>query len=121
MARFKPTAPFNVPMKILIPTYQTTKGVRTPVYPEPAALSDDEFLFFGSVRSFVGSITTENDLNVSQNTIYIDTWYRPDIRSNCRIYLCETEDTYEVVGDPEDIEMRHQYLRIRAQRIGGAA
>lgn len=121
MARFKPTAPFSTPMKILIPSYQTTKGVRTPVYPEPDDLPDATFLFFGNVRSFLGSITTENDLSVSENTAYIDTWYRPDIRSNCRVYFCETGDVYEVIGEPEDIEMRHQYLRIRTRKIGGAA
>ena len=121
MARFKPLAPFNVPMKVLIPTYATVKGVRQQTFADPASLADETYLFFGSFRSFVGSITTENDLAVTMNTAYVETWFRPDIKSNCRIYLCDTGDTYEVVGDPEDIELRHQYLKIRVQKIGGAA
>ena len=120
MARFKPITPFNVPMKVLIPTYTTVKGVRQPVYPAPGTL-DNSYLFYGSVRSFVGSISSENELSVSKNTANIDTWFRPDIRSNCKIYMCDSGDTYEIVGDPEDIEMRHQYLRIRVQKTGGAA
>lgn len=120
MARFKPTTPFNVPMKVLIPTYSTVKGTRQQSFADPVTLSDD-YLFYGSFRSFVGSITTENDLSVTLNTAYVETWYRPDIKSNCRIYLCDSGDVYEVVGDPENIELRHQYLKIRVQKIGGAA
>ena len=114
---FKAFAPFNVPMKLLIPTYEVVKGNRQKAFPDP----DDGILIYGSFRSFVGAETTENDLSVVSRTAYIDTWYRPDIKANCRLYMIETGDTYEIVGDPENIYMRNQWLKIRVQKIGGGA
>ena len=38
-----------------------------------------------------------------------------------RIYICETGQAYDVLGDPEDIEMRHQYLQIKVRKVGGKA
>ena len=118
MARdFKPFTPFNVPMILLIPTYKTVKGTRTKVFPDPK----DGIVINGSFRSFVGSEQSSNDLEVVSRTAYVDTWYRPDIKANCRLVICETGDVYEIVGDPEDIALRHQWLKIRVQKIGGAA
>lgn len=118
MARdFKPYTPFNVAMKLLVPAYSTVKGVRVKTFPEP----ENAPFVFGSFRSFVGAETTENDLEVVSRTAYIDTWYRPDIKANCRLYICDTGDTYEVIGDPENIALRNQWLKIRVQKIGGGA
>lgn len=120
MSRYKPAAPFVTPIYILNPTYQTVKGVKKPVYPDPVGLSDDE-LIFGTFKSYGGTDTQSNDLVVVQKTGYIDTWYRSDITSSTRLYVTDTQDTYEVLGDPEDISLRHQFLKIRVRKIGGAA
>lgn len=117
---YSPATPFATPMYILNPTYTTAKGVRKPSYPDPQKIRDDEHLIFGTFRSYGGTDTTQNDITVVEKTGYIDTWYRPDIKSNTRIYIVGTDDTYEVLGDPEDISMRHQYLKIRVRKIGGA-
>lgn len=120
MSRFRPAAPFATPMYILNPTYKTSKGVRNEVYPEVKDLTDDQ-LIFGTFRSYGGTDTQSNNLTVVEKTGYIDTWYRDDIKSNTRLYIITTQDAYEILGDPEDIEMRHQYMKIRVRKIGGAA
>ena len=109
-------------MYLLNPSYSTVKGVRVETYPDadPSKLGDNN-LIFGTFRSYGGTDTQANDLSVVEKTGYIDTWYRSDIRSNTRIYVVETQDIYEVLGDPEDISMRHQYMKIRVRKIGGAA
>lgn len=120
MSRFKPAAPFVTPIYILSPSYQNVKGVRKKVWPDPSTLGDDD-LIFGTFRSFGGSDTTQNDVYTVEATGYIDTWYRPDITSDCKLYLVPTGESYEVLGEPENIEMRNQYMKIRVRRIGGAA
>ena len=116
MARnFKASAPFNVPMKILIPTSERVQGVVKKSFTNP----DDSDLFFGSFRTFGGTESTENGVYTLIDTATIDTWYRPDIKADCRIYLCETEQTYEIISDPEDIGMRHQYLQFKVRKVGG--
>lgn len=118
MARsYKPNVPFNVPMKLLTPSTVKVKGVNKKVFPSP----DGAPLIKGSFRTYGGTETVVNDVFTVIDTATVETWYRPDIKANSRIYLCDTEETFEVIGRPENIEMRNQYLKFRVQRVGGEA
>ena len=118
MARgYKPTMPFNVPMKLLIPTETVVTGTTKKTFSDP----ESSELFFGSFRTFGGTENVQNGVYTLINTATIDTWYRPDIKANCRVYLCDTEQTYEIVADPEDINMMHQFLQFKVKKIGGKA
>lgn len=122
MARsYKPSAPFNVAMKILIPvSSEYVSGTLKKVYPDPEDVSDD-LMFYGSFKTFGGTENIQNNMYTLINTAVIETWYRPDIKANCRIYICETAEIYELAGDPEDISMRHQYLKFKVRKVGGKA
>lgn len=116
MARsYRPSAPFNVPMKLLKPSGDRVLGVLDKSFSTPA----DSELIFGSFRTFGGTENTRNDVYTIIDTGVVDTWYRPDIKADCRIYLCETEQTYEIVSDPEDIDFRHQYMQFKVKKVGG--
>ena len=117
MAGFKPSVPFSVPLMLLIPTYSSDYGVQTKVYPAP----DKGVLIFGSLRTFGGTERESNGLFTVYNTATVETWYRPDIKSNCRLYVCETGETFEILGEPENIEMRNQYLKLKVQQLKGGA
>lgn len=117
MARFRASAPFTTPMKLLIPTYRSVKGVPTKTFPSV----DNGELIFGSFRTFGGTETVENDLLLVQATGYIDTWYRPDIKSDCRVYIIPTGQLYEILGEPENISLRNQYIKMRVQMLKGGA
>lgn len=114
-SRYVPVMPFSVAMKLLIPTTTKVKGVEKRTYPSPADVSQT---FNGSFRTFGGSEGFENDIYTVVDTATIDCWYDPNIKSDCRVYVCDTGRTYEVLGSPEDINMRHQYMRIRVRAIG---
>ena len=120
MARaFKPIMPFSVPMKLLIPSTGKAHGTTTKTFPDPA---DEKVpLIYGSFRTFGGTENMENGLYTVFDTATIDTWYRPDITSDCRLYICQTGETYEIKGTPENIDMRNQYMQIKVQKIGGKA
>ena len=96
MAVYKPSAPFNVPLLLLVPTSETVLGVEKKTFPAP----QDGVLFYGSFRTFGG---TEKDVNGAyslENTAVIETWYRPDIKADCRIKVLSTGDIYEIIGKP---------------------
>ncbi len=114
---YKPSSPFSVPMKLLIPTVSKSKGVSKKTYPDP---SEVEEVFFGSFRTFGGSESFENNLLTVIDTAQVETWYRPDITSDCRIYLCDTGEEWDVISRPENIAMRNQYLQFKVQKVGGA-
>lgn len=116
MARnFKPKLPFNVPMKLLKPISVKEYGVSKKGYSSP----EDSELIFGSFRKFNGTETFKDDVYTIVDTAVIDTWFRPDIKADCKIYLPEIDKTYEIISDPEDIDMRHQYLQFKVQKSGG--
>lgn len=115
MARgYQPATPFITPMRLLIPAERYVKGVRKFDYPDP----DTAPMIYGSFRSFGGTEQTVNGVYTIVDTAVIDTWYRPDIQANCRVCLCETEECYEVIGTPENISMRNQFLRFRVRKVG---
>lgn len=117
MARnYKPSAPFNVAMKLLVPVTTTEYGAGKKTFPAPSDVTE---VFFGSFRTFGGTENIKDDVYTIVNTAVVDTWYRPDIKADCQIYLCETGQTYDIISDPEDIGFRHQYLQFKVQKIGG--
>ena len=118
MARhFKPTQPFNVAMKILTPTSDVVKGVTKKTYSDP----DESELFFGSFKTFGGTENFSNEIYTIFNTATINTWYNPHITTDCIIYICETGEEYDVISEPENINMRHQYMQFKVQKVGGKA
>lgn len=117
---YKQKAPYNVPMKILIPAWKMVNGVRKKVFPSVDDASDD-LIFFGSFRTFGGTETNANGVYSVEKTATIETWFRPDIQSDCRIALLESKDIYEIQGDPENIDMRNRILVLKVKAIGGRA
>lgn len=116
MARKYKPGPFDVAMKLLIPTSSVVKGVTKKVYPDP---QDVTTVFYGSLRTYGGTENMSNNVYTVYDTAIVDTWYRPDIKSDCRIYLCETEEIWDVISRPENIDMRHQYMQFKLQKVGG--
>lgn len=117
MARsYKPAAPFTTPMLLYVPTAARVKGVNVKTYPVEGEL------IYGSFRTFGGTEVERDGIYVTRDTAVIDTWYRPDIAAECRIVLADdTSQVYEIIGKPEDIEMRHQFMQFRVEQLGGGA
>lgn len=117
MASFKIASPLNVPLMLLIPTYSDSYGVDVKTYPA----IDKGILIFGNFRTFGGTERNVNNLYSIENTATVETWYRPDIKSNCRIGLPDTGEVYEILGEPENIGMRNQYIRLKLLQVKGGA
>lgn len=117
MAEYKASTPFHVPVYLLIPSYETIKGVRVKIFPKPTEAD----IIFGSFKTFGGTDTTKNEVYSVEDTATVETWYRPDIKSDCRVLLADTNNTYEIVGEPENINMRNQYLKFKVRGIKGGA
>ena len=86
------------------------------VYPDPETVTD---VFFGSFRTFGGTENFSNEIYMIYHTATIDTWYNPEIKADCQIYICETGEIYNVISDPENISMRHQYIQFKVEKVGG--
>lgn len=111
---YRPTEPFTVPMFLFVPTTTTVKGSAKKTYP---AQGEQIFCRF---RTFGGTETTVNGVLTVENTAVVETWFRPDIKADCQF-----EDIngvrYEILGTPENINQRNQYLKFKIRVIRGGA
>lgn len=113
MAEYKPSL-FNVPMFLFIPQYVTAKGSTKKVYPETGEL------IYCSFKTYGGTETAINGVYAVEDTASIETWFRPDITSEC--ILCTAEGAkYEIINTPENINMRNQWLKCKVRRVKGGA
>lgn len=113
MSNFTPSLPFNVPFHLLIPDYKTVKGVSTKTFEK------SEKPYFCSFRTFGGTEKNVNGVLVVEDTATIETWFTPEIKSDCNIEVDGQQ--YEILGTPENINKRNQYLvfKVRAVKGGG--
>lgn len=128
MSNYRPNIENPIPLVLLVPTYQTSYGVDKATYPtvEDALNEKDEKdncinLFFGSFKSYGG---TERDVNgkyLIEDTANIVTCFRPDIKSNCRVAVAQTNAIYEIINEPENVNMRNQFLKFKVRRYKGGS
>lgn len=115
MSDFKPNFPFATPVELLIPTYTTVKGVPTKTFPAHGIRLNVSWKTYG------GTEQTNNDLFTVLDTATVETWYRPDIKSDCRVKLWSTCQVYEIVGNPENINQRNQFSRFKVRAVESGA
>lgn len=101
-------------MFVLIPATVTIKGSTKKVYPEHGEL------IYCTFRTFGGTETKDNGLLIVEDTAVIETWYRDDITSDCLVKDVNGK-TYEILGTPENINMRNQILRFKIRSVRGGA
>ena len=116
-----------IPLVLLTPTYKNVSGVNKPIYPtiqEALNVKDEKGnrlnLFFGSFKKYGGTERDVNGVYSIEDTANIETMYRPDIKANCRIAR-EDGATYDIIGEPENINMRNQFLKFKVRRVKGGA
>lgn len=113
MADYKPSMPFNVTAFLFVPITKTVKGVTKKTYPK------DGEKFFCSFRTFGGTERVNNDMLIVENTAIVETWFNPKIKSDCRVRVGELD--YEILGTPENINMRNQYMKFKIRAVKGGA
>ena len=117
MAQFQPSLPYSTTLIVLKPTYTKVAGVRTKTLPDLA----DGFTINASYKTYGGTEKNVDGLYSIIDTAVIETWYRPDITSDCVIVIANTGAQYEILGEPENINRRNQFLRFKVQRVKGGA
>ena len=117
MAEYRPSMPFTTALIVLKPTYEKVAGVRSAVPPD----LDKGFQIFASFKSYGGTETTVDGVYSIVDTVDVETWYRPDITSDCVIVLAATGARYRLMNQPENINNRNQFLKFKIERIKGGA
>lgn len=115
MASFRPSVPFSTALIVLKPTISMVAGVPHKTLPD----LDKGFQIFCSFKSYGGTETNVDGLISIDDTADVQTWYRPDITSDCVVVNPLNNAQYEIMNEPENIEMRNQFLLFKVKRIKG--
>lgn len=116
MAYYRPLLPFTTPLIVLTPTYTKVEGVRKKVLPN----LENGTQIFAAVKTYGGTEKTVDGILTIEDTAEVETWYRPDITSDCVIVFADTGAQYQILGQPENISMRNQFLKFKVRRLKGA-
>lgn len=117
--RYRRHGPYATPVMLMTPSgVEVTQGIERKTYADAGIIN-------AQIKTYGGTEQSVNGLYSVIDTAMLETWYRPDITSGCRIRRMDVPQdaavVYEVIGAPEDIEMRHQTLRCRIQAVTGGA
>lgn len=111
---YRPKSPFLTPALILKAEYQKVNGVEKKTF-----VAGD--YFFCSAKSYGGTERVINDKYVIEDTLEIETWFKPEITAENRIRLLDDGSEWEIVSPPENIDRRNQFLKFKIKRIQGGA
>lgn len=113
---YRPSFPFTVRALLLKPIYTQSHGVVKKTYNE----NQGEEINI-SFKTYGGTESTNNNIYTIIDTAIIETWYRQDIVSDCRLKILSTNVVYEILGNVENIDMRNQFLKFKVRAIIGGA
>ena len=113
---YRPTAAnqMTTAMQLQIPKNTTVYGVAKKTY-------TDGDIINCNFKTFGGTESVSNDILSVIDTAQITCWYRPDIKSDCRLKRLTDGAVYEILGEPENLEQRNQILSFKIRRVKGGA
>ena len=104
----------RTPVQLLTPTYTTYNGVAKPTYPASGEV------IFVNWKAYGGTEREVNGVYSVIDTAQVVTWWRSDIKSDCRIKL-ENGTIYSIIGEPENIERQGVFCKFKVERVKGGA
>lgn len=114
MANYKRHTVYDTTLILLKPETVTIKGSTKKLYPDIGRT------IFCSFKSYGGTELLKNDVIAVEDTAIIETWYDPTITSDCRLKTADNAE-YEILGTPENIDNRNQFMKFKIRRIRGGA
>lgn len=109
---YRPSSPFTTPAMILGAEYHKVNGVEHKTFVE-------RDMIYVTAKSYGGTEREVNGRLVIEDTLQIETWYRPDITSSDHIRLLDDNSEWEIINEPENIERRNQFLKFKLRRFAG--
>ena len=120
MKRLAKGAQRTTPFMRLVPTENRVNGVRVKTFDPDGIVRFCNFSTYGGT-TIAGTEPEVNNVIAVIDTAQVVTWFEPDITSADRIRILETGADYEIIGEPENIELRRQEMQFKVRRVKGGA
>ena len=115
MYRPNEAAQMTTPFRLQQPVNAVSYGVNT------RGWKDVNGVVMANMKTYGGTEKIESGVLSVEDTAQIVCWYRPDITGACRLVRLTDNAAFEILGEPENIEMRNQFLKFKVRRIKGGA
>lgn len=115
MRRLAKGAQKTTPYMRLVARSERVNGVIVKTYDPDGVVRFCNFSTYGGTEQNVNGVYSVED------TAEVVTWFEPDITSADRIRLLESGTDYEIIGEPENIELRQQEMQFKVRRVRGGA
>ena len=115
MYRPSEASQMTTPMQLQQPLVAVSYGVNTKTY------KNVDGVIWANFKTYGGTEKVSNNVLSVEDTAQIVCWFRPDIKSDCRLIRLSDGAAFEILGEPENIEMRNQFLKFKVKRVVGGA
>lgn len=115
MYRPSEAAQMTTPFRLQAPVFASSYGVNKKTW-----VSVDGVIR-ANMKTYGGTEKVDNGILSVEDTAQIVCWYRPDITGECRLVRLTDNAAFEILGEPENIEQRNQFLKFKVRRIKGGA
>lgn len=106
---------FTTPMHLYLPETERINGKVVKTY------STQNHFFYASFKTYGGTESTVNGVIGVEDTATVKTWYDPIFVSGAKVTIAGTDREYEIITEPENVEMRNRYTVFKVKRIKGGA
>lgn len=114
---FRPTeaAQMTTPLQLQQPVTEISYGVVQKTY------ESIDGVVMANFKTYGGTEKNDNGIISVEETAQVVCRYRPDLTGDMRVSLVQTGAVYEILGEPENIEMRNMFLKFKVRRVKGGA
>jgi head-tail adaptor len=113
MHRPQKAAQMTTPCKLQLPIEDSSIDV--PV----TGFVDYGKTFFANFSTYGSSEQERNGIDIVEENTILTTWYNPRIEAGCRIVRLTDGKIFDVVGEPENVEMRDMFSVVKVRRVRG--
>jgi hypothetical protein len=113
----------TTPFYYYVGSYQNINGVNKRVFTIDK-IGNNPVVRFCNFSTYGGTEYQNNGIYSVDDTANVVTWYDPAITAGGAIQLCNegmNAPLFEILGEPENIEMRNQELQFKVRRFKGGA
>lgn len=103
----------TTPCKILVPTYVRKNGKEIKEY---QSVEESDLMFFCSFKTFGGTESVKDGVYTIEDTANIFCYFNENIKSNCRIVRLTDNAIFDVINEPENVDMRFQFMKFKVKR-----
>lgn len=113
----------TTPFYYYVGSYSKVNGVNQRTFTIEKDKDDKPIVRFCNFSTYGGSEYNNNGVVVVDDTANIVCWFDPSIKAGGAIQLCEDANgpLFEILGEPENVEMRNQEMTFKVRRYKGGA